>query len=368
MSSWAENRRADRVAAAEQAREDRKMLLEQRRADREHDARIRAEADEAARDRRKAAWAKLTDWVRAHVMDLMFIPVIVVPAVLAWTAMAVYGEKIFGGPGVLLPLFSEGAMWVFAFAVPIAARAGRSTAWLHTGTWVFAAVAGVLNFVHGVEQPGGGVGHGVVMALVSVGGVVVHQLVHANPMRTRRTATERAALKVEREARRRLHRVRRAAVRQAAARVAPDGTATLIYRPGTFTLRGRFGRARLAPATVPGLPVTAPDDAVADGLADEITAYLTALPAPDAALPGKAAHPTGNAETPLAEVPAELADKVGKYVARVRRAIDENKLSAHPSQTEVRKFLRIRSNDAAVVYRVLNHDNGGDDGRQEVTA
>ncbi|MET9231414.1 hypothetical protein [Lentzea sp. NPDC003310] len=368
MSTWAENRRADRVAAAEQAREDRRMLLEQRRADRDHDARLRADTEQAARTRRTAARAKLTGWIRAHVLDLMFIPVIVVPAVLAWTAMAVYGVKIFGAPGVLLPLFSEGAMWVFAFAVPMAARAGRSTGWLHTGTWVFAAVAAVLNFVHGAEQPGG-IAHGIVMALVSVGGVVVHQLVHAAPMRTRRTRAERAALTVEREARRRLHRVRRAAVRQAAAQVAPDGTATLIYRPGTFVLRGGFGpRSRLVPATVPGLPVDVPGTDLCEDLADEITAYLTALPAPDVTAAGKTSNPSGRGQTPAVEVPAEIADKFGGYVARVRAAIDSGKLPASPSKDAVRKFLRIRATHAAVVWQAATHNDGPDDGRQEVTA
>jgi hypothetical protein len=368
MSSWADNRRADRVAAAEQARENQKMLLEQRRADRDHDTRIRAEADQAARDRRTAARAKLTGWVRSHVMDLMFVPVIVVPAVLAWTAMAVYGVKIFGPAGVLLPLFSEGAMWVFAFAVPIAARAGRSTAWLHTGTWVFAAIAAVLNFVHGAEQPGG-IGHGVVMALVSIGGVVVHQLVHAAPMRARRTAAERAARKVERDAHKRLHRVRRAAVRQAVAELAADGTASLVYRPGMVTLARHFGRVRLVPATVPGLPVDGLGAELGEGLADEITAYLTALPAPDATPSGKTAHGPGRGQTPSVEVPAEIADKFGGYVARVRAAIDSGRLPASPSKDAVRKFLRIRATYAAAVWHATtDHDNGPDDGRQEVTA
>ncbi|MDX8146420.1 hypothetical protein SK854_30200 [Lentzea sp. BCCO 10_0061] len=368
MSSWAENRRADRVAAAEQAREDRRMLLEQRRADRDHDTHLRAQVEQAARDRRAAGRAKLTGWVRAHVLDLMFVPVIVVPAVLAWTAMAVYGVKIFGPAGVLLPLFSEGAMWVFAFAVPMAARAGRSTAWLHTGTWVFAAIAAVLNFVHGAEQPGG-IGHGVVMALVSIGGVVVHQLVHAAPMRARRTAAERAARRVERDAHKRLHRVRRAAVRQAVAEVAVDGTASLVYRPGTFILRGGFGGARLVPATVPGLPVEGLGAELGEGLADEITAYLTALPAPGATPSGKGAHGPGRGETPPVEVPAEIADKFGGYVARVRAAIDSGKLPASPSKDAVRKFLRIRATYAAAVWQAAtDHDNGPDDGRQEVTA
>lgn len=367
MSSWSDSRRADRVADREQTRADRMMLLEQRRTDREHDARIRAQAEQAARERRAAARAKVTGWVRTHVMDLMFIPVIIVPAMLAWTAMAVYGVKIFGPVGVLLPLFSEGAMWVFAIAVAIAARAGRSTAWLHTGTTVFALVAAVLNFVHGYQVAG--LGHAIVMAVVSVGGVVVHQLVHANPMRARRTRTERAARRIERDAQRRVLRVRRAAVRQAVAELAADGTATLVHRPGLVTLGRRFGRTRLVPAVVPGLPVTADDDTATDVLADEISAYLAALPALVDGPAGNGGNGAGSAQTPVVEIPAEIADKFPGYVARVRAAIDTGRLPAQPSQADVRKFLRIRGSNAVAVWRAVTNQSGpDDDGREEVTA
>ncbi|MFJ8963675.1 hypothetical protein ACIRG5_30225 [Lentzea sp. NPDC102401] len=372
MSNWADTRRADRVAAAEQARENQRMVFEQRRADKAADAELRRQAAEQARADRAAAVAKLTGWTRDHALDLMFLPVILVPAVLAWKAMADYGHTIFGGPGVLLPLFSEGAMWVFAFAVALAARADRPTGWLKAGTWVFAAVAAALNFTHGLDVPGGGIGHGVVMALVSVGGVVVHQLVHANPLRTRRTPAERAAAKLTRDAQRRLHKVRRAAVRQAAAQVGADGTATLLYRPGTFVLRGGVGRPRLSPATVAGLPVNPPGDEVREGLAEEVAAYLAALPAPDVTAAGKTSNPSGRGQTPAqapaVQVPAEIADKFGGYVARVRAAIDSGRLPAEPSKDAVRKFLRIRATHAAAVWQAATHDDGPDDGGQEVTA
>ena len=44
---------------------------------------------------------------------------IVVPGVLAWTAMAAYGTQVWGAAGVILPIFSEGAMWAFAGATTI---------------------------------------------------------------------------------------------------------------------------------------------------------------------------------------------------------------------------------------------------------
>ncbi|MGM1064206.1 DUF2637 domain-containing protein [Saccharothrix sp. Mg75] len=362
MSTWAENRRADKVVAAEQRRADQALLFEQRRTDREAEARLKQAQADAARARRAELRTALTGWLRAHTLDLLFVPVIVVPAVLAWTAMAAYGQEVFGPVGTLLPLFSEGAMWTFAFAVPMAQRAGRSTGWLHLGAWVFAAVAAVLNYVHGST-----VAHGIVMALVSVGGVVVHQLVTASPAGKRRSRAERDAQRLERQAARRVLAVRRAALDQAVAELASDGTATLVHRPGLVAYRRRFGRARLVPATVPGLPVPDSDDVLGDDLAAEISEYLTALPAPRPSVERNARNTAGSAET----APAEITDKVAGYAAKVRAAIDAQQLPARPSQTQVRKFLRIRGAVAVEVHRVLfptDTDPGDDDPRQAVSA
>ena len=242
MSTWAENRRADRVADAEQRRAREAMLFEQRRADREADAKRAQDQKDAARASRAEARAALAGWLRAHTIDLLFVPVIVVPAVLAWTAMADYGREVFGPVGMLLPLFSEAAMWAFAFAVPMAQRAKRSAGWLHLGVWVFAAVAAALNFVHGLAGEHGGIGRGVVMALVSVGGIVVHQLVTAAPSKPRLSRAERDAARLQRLASRRVLAVRRTALRQAVADLSPDGTATLVHRPGLVSDAGSCGR------------------------------------------------------------------------------------------------------------------------------
>jgi hypothetical protein len=341
---WAENRRADRKAAAADQRAREAMLFEQRRADRQADAELRQAAKDAALRRRAERRAALTGWFRAHTLDLLFVPVIVVPAVLAWTAMSAYGREVFGPVGTLLPLFSEGAMWMFAFAVPMARRAGRPVGWLHLGTWVFAAVAAVLNFAHGST-----VAHGVVMALVSVGGVVVHQLVTAAPARTRRTRAERDASRLDRQAARKVLAVRRAALGQAVAELASDGTATLVHRPGLVAYRRRWGRSRLVPAIVPGLPVTGLDAVLGDALADEIAEYL-----------GNAGYGPGNAETLPGGVPAEIAERIAGHVARVRAAIASGELPTHPSQAAVRKFLRCRAEHAAIVCRALT--GPGDDG------
>ncbi|RSN28786.1 hypothetical protein DMC61_19815 [Amycolatopsis sp. WAC 04169] len=180
----AEQRRADKAAERAEEREDRRLEFEQRRAAEA----AKQEAREAKRAKRKAGrvrFAKtLVEASRKHALDLLFVPVILVPAILAWSAMAEYGKQIFGAVGVLLPLFSEAAMWAFAAAVTIGVRRGEPTGWLKAGVWVFAAVAAGLNFLHGFST-----GHhwdtGVVMAVVSIGGVVVHQLITARPSSVR---------------------------------------------------------------------------------------------------------------------------------------------------------------------------------------
>ncbi|MFD5090405.1 hypothetical protein ACFWMR_07380 [Amycolatopsis thailandensis] len=180
----AEQRRADKAAERAEEREDRRLEFEQRAAAEA----ARQEAREAKRAKRKAGRIRfaraLVAASRKHSLDLLFVPVILVPAILAWSAMAEYGKQVFGPVGVLLPLFSEAAMWAFAAAVTIGVRRGELTGWLKAGVWVFAAVAAGLNFLHGFST-----GHhwdtGVVMAVVSIGGVVVHQLITARPSTAR---------------------------------------------------------------------------------------------------------------------------------------------------------------------------------------
>ncbi|MBP2340203.1 hypothetical protein JOF41_006381 [Saccharothrix coeruleofusca] len=404
MSTWAENRRADQAARAERERADKAMLFEQRRADEAARAeRKRADkaaaaelaraARDAARDRRVKTAKAAVGWVSAHTVDLLFVPVIFVPALLAWSAIAGFGHELYGAPGWTMPLYSEAAMWAFAFALATARRTGRPVRRLLIGLWFSAAVSATLAFLHGLTADGGTVTDGVVMAIVAIGGVVVHQLVDtATTAPPRRTREQRAADRLQRLAAKRVHEVRRAALRQAAAELAADGTVTLVHRPGLVELRRRFGRVRLVPTTVAGLPVTTDGDGgIGDALAAEIGEYLTALPAlpaPRAARTASTAAPTpadrpdttpttgapsrahrsGNAETPA----APDAAKIARYIGRTRAAIDGGRLPERPSQTEVRKFLRCRSEDAAAVHRALfpSRNDGPDEGdtRQAVTA
>ena len=202
----------DREAARVQARIAERQARAQMR--REEDL-ARAAARQQARERRAARRAARMAWLRGHVLDLLFVPVIVVPAVLAWTAMAAYGGQLYGPPGLVLPAFSEGAMWAFAIATTWTIRhhPGRPTWHLRAGTWTFAAVAAALNFLHGLTGPGThGAGVGVVMALVSAAGVVAHQFITAGPRRSR---AERGQARIDRAVARRELAARRAAVRHA---------------------------------------------------------------------------------------------------------------------------------------------------------
>jgi hypothetical protein len=93
--SWRDEARADRLARA-QIDADRAAAAVQARiaqrqaeaAERRADGAARAEARDAARERRAARRAARAAWVAGHVVDLLFVPVVVVPAVLSWTSNA----------------------------------------------------------------------------------------------------------------------------------------------------------------------------------------------------------------------------------------------------------------------------------------
>ncbi|MGI8309426.1 hypothetical protein [Saccharopolyspora hattusasensis] len=318
------------AANGEQARENRKARQDEKRENAE---------------RRAKALGSAAGWLSGHVVELALSVIVVVPAVMAWTAMAAYGKDVYGPVGWGLPLFSEAAMWAFAFASHAARKSEtpRPTGWLQVGIWFFAAVAGVLNFIHGLTMPEGGVGDGVVMALVSVGGVVAHQLITAAPMRTRRSAAERRAARTNRVAVRRVTRMERAAVRRAVGELATDGTVRLLYTPGMVTLDGRL-RSRLVPTVVPGLPV-AGEDAEFDA---ELRALLD-----------EASEPSGTAQTPDTDTSAgtTVDPAVSVHLDRVRQAIRDGELPAKPSRRKVQAFLGVRAGTAQDVIRELRRDD-----------
>jgi hypothetical protein len=250
--------RAELELAREAARadlrraDDREWAEERRRARADKDAR-KAEASAGRARARKARRAWLTD----HMMDLLFVPVIVVPGALAWDAMAAYGAATWGPLGIALPLFSEGAMWAFDAAVTIRRRRDpdRPVWHLQLGIVIFAAVGAALNFLHGTAPatPHHGLVVAVSMALVSVAGVTAHQLVIAGPRRSR---AERELDMFRREAERRQAAARKAAARMALVDVDEHGHADLVYEPGTYRLTRtrRLAAPKGRPAGRAGLP------------------------------------------------------------------------------------------------------------------
>jgi hypothetical protein len=281
--SWTEERRANKLVDAQIQREqdaaaaqvriaERAALAQQRREDKAAAAeQARAEREQAA-ERRKAAWRALGAWCGANVVELLIYPIALLSFVLAAPAMAAYGHEVYGsGLGALLPGITELGMWAFAVAVLVARRRhpGRPVGWLQVGVWAFAGFAFTSNLLHGLA---GSWESGVVMGLVSVSGVVAHQLTLAAPPRTR---AERQIARIERAAARKVGRVRKAAVRQAVAEIDADGSARLVYAPGRYVItRWR----RLHTAVVPGLPVAESGDwdrALADLLATTGAATAT---------------------------------------------------------------------------------------------
>jgi hypothetical protein len=263
-----EERRRDRLTAAQISREDEAARARASVAVAGDRARLRREqyltrsADrKTARKQHAARWAKRMAWLNAHVTDLLFIPVIVVPGVLAWTAMGAFGSQVFGRAGVSLPAFSEGAMWAFAGATTIMFRQHpERPAWfLRLGTAVFACFGAALNFIHGMTpEPGAlrGPGIGVVMALVSVAGVVAHQLITAGPHRSR---SERAAVRTDKAVARRERVIRRAALKRATAVLDADGSVRLVHTPGMVEMTRHRGRVILAEVPAPPVPEPTPE-------------------------------------------------------------------------------------------------------------
>ena len=196
-ASWREEACRDRLVRAQIDRDRDAARARLRR----EDAHAWTAARTQARRARAARRAARAEWVRVHAVGLLFVPVITVPAVLAWTAMAAYGAVLYGPAGRSLPAFSEGAMWAFAAATTITRRRhpDRPVWHLRTGTAGSAAVGAALNFAHGMTAAAGPRGPvtGAVYAVISVAGVTVHQLVTAGPRRTR---AQRAAARQARAA------------------------------------------------------------------------------------------------------------------------------------------------------------------------
>jgi hypothetical protein len=174
-------------------------------------------------------------WAGEHVRDLLIYPLAVASAVMAVPSMATYGTARYGyAYGAVLPVLSELGMWAFAVAVTFSRRLhpDRPVWALQLGLVVFAGAGFGINLGHGLS---GGPLAGVVMGFASIAGVVAHQLVTAAP---RRSAVERAEIRIERTRSRKTARIRRAAVRHAVAEIDAHGSVTLVYAPPVGTRSG----------------------------------------------------------------------------------------------------------------------------------
>jgi hypothetical protein len=414
LSRREENRR-DRAVAAQIERDNAaartrmaierdRAWFEERRTARADRAALKAAA-RAARARRVTA---LLAGTRDHKQDLLFAPVIGIPGVLAWPSMAAYGSGIWGPLGVILPGFSEGAMWAFDVAVAIRRHQDPDKpVWhLQLGIAVFAAFGAALNFLHGMAPgtPHHGLAVAVSMALISVAGVTAHQLVIAGPRRPR---AERARARLERVIARRKQAARKAAARHARVRLDEDGGAELVYQPGTARLKHRFGRPRLAgfqplPAVITA-PARTDEAAPADSVRDENRTDPGDVPAPgpvqdepvrteparirtdgppavrdeehaEARTAGEApaaGNGGGPDAAPLAELPRSAI--VGRLADEIRDAIDAGTVWKPDYDTLMTSTGRRRSWCEKVVRDARNHvlDPGGqadgDDGSEPRT-
>ncbi|KFU82920.1 hypothetical protein SAMN04489729_4251 [Amycolatopsis lurida] len=270
--SWQKEMRANRLAKAEAARLDEtartgneiarmKAAGEVARADREQAAKLAAEAKAVAdavrakrRADRKAKWGTVTAFAKAHVVDGLIYGIALVSFAMAAPAMSGYGEDVYRSPlGGFLPLITELGMWAFAIAVLVSrVKAPDRPVWgYQAGVWVFGTLAFLTNATHGWPR---GFDAALIMGVVSVAGVIAHQLAIATPPRSK---AQRAADRLAAARATKTHAAARAALKAAAAQIDADGNARLTYAPGTFEVR----RRRLVPVT-PDLDVVGPPDAL----------------------------------------------------------------------------------------------------------
>ncbi|TKG67522.1 hypothetical protein [Prauserella endophytica] len=397
MSSYREERRKDRAAEAEQKRADalaaaeveavraaslaqaRRAAIEQAHAHEQQRAEAKRQAQAERRQARAARLAGLRAWAGAHVVDLLIYPLALVSAVMAVPAMAAYGHALYGGvTGLVLPVLSELGMWAFALAVQVSrVRTPERPVWaLQAGVWLFAGVNFTLNLLHGLAS---GLSAGVAMGLVSVAGVVAHQLTVAGARRTRH---ERAETRLARVAARKTTRIRRAAIRQAVAEIDTNGTARLVFAPGRYVLTPRTaggvlrGRRRsLVAAVVPGLPVEATPVEVTDwdaGLAALLAnttppaVESTGLDGADSTdvdgggvdtldRPSELRESTPDQPTRRSRIPGPSTRSIEQLRAEFRAAVEAGRLD--PSSAEsIRKTLRC----AAKTARQLRDEHKGD--------
>jgi hypothetical protein len=244
MSTWADDRRKDKDADSKRRLEEKAAENAERRAERkERDARAQKRRDRS-RAQRGQTVTRIRGWFGEHLVDLVVYPLAVISAWMAIPSMAAYGRQIYGSAaGIMLPGLTELGMWSFALAVQISRhRYPERPVWaLQLGLVSFALAGCGMNALHGYTT--GGIQSAIVMAVVSVAGVLAHQLVVAAP---RRSPAERAKAKLIRQQLRKLNRAAARAAKHAPVQVDPDGTVRLIHRTGYYDV-GTFSRLFVNP-------------------------------------------------------------------------------------------------------------------------
>jgi hypothetical protein len=325
-----------------QAKTGAKDRAAQRRENRRNNR--KAEAIERA-GKRAARWKAIRAWVKANWHHALWLPVIVAPGVLAWTAQQGAGDSIFGsGMGWLLALFTETSAWALLAHSAIRRARGDSAGAITAAVWLVAMVGAVLNYVHGASDPGAS-WHGLVMALVSVSGIAVHQIAHARVdlvARVRGWLAGRMGRRVTRDqarigrvAHRRRVRFELAAARSATAVLYADGRVELRYRTGPVTL-SRF--RRLIEAT----PVN---------LADQVAAMVEHT----AQVSGWHPEVIDTEEVPAPINQGEhdsVTDLDLDLLTETRNLINQGKLSDSPTGNQIYVHVMGRQGDKARACRV----------------
>lgn len=226
---------------AEQARKDRKDASAEKRKDREAAEKRKQERRERRSKAIKAMSATLTE----NKVALSIYGIALVSFVMSAPAMADYGTRLYEGSawpwtGWLLPIVTELSMWACAFAVHHTRRTtpGASVFWLQVGVALATALAAGLNAMKGFTV---GWDASVVMGVVSIAGVLLHQMTVAGKPRSRE---QRDADKIARQIARKEFDARQAAIRDARVEITAEGAARLVFEPGVYRV-GRERKARL---------------------------------------------------------------------------------------------------------------------------
>ncbi|GAA4828286.1 hypothetical protein GCM10025787_03280 [Saccharopolyspora rosea] len=397
---WVQAREARRSAAAERRREDRRVEREERRKDRELAAKL---AEQRARERReRRSQARARWWAVAREYGL-WLPLIVAPTAMAWSAQTDQGQRLYGPVGVLLPVLTETAAWVISFEIGRRLKQGVAVGRARVAMWAVAAATAMLAFLKGVSTS---VPAGLVMAVVAIAGLAVHQIkvgmdaaaergeVRApglgvrwlwSPVRSVRAAYRSAVTgrpvtevydsrsreerRLDRQAARRVRAMRRAAVKQASGRLHPDGRVSLLHGSGVVSLASsrRFRGPELAPVEsghdewvhvvedwVNTQHHSEPDEGSGTGSRPDDQPELGTL----RVVTPTTTTPAEPEEEPMAEPSAAERVEDARNLARARECIRAGELPPRPTIREIQDALRIQRQRAARIRRQLHDDRG----------